>query len=244
MMDKKWYFSFDAESAGLFGPVFAVGWVIVDQDNNELDQGYLAYPYLFSPEHHEWVIENVLPSLPCLPEDDRPKLGAQEWAYPTTYCNCTNELLMLVGFWNAWCAAKQEYPGITLVTDCPWPVESGFLHQVQQQVGFEMEDSPFPIIDIASARAAAGYDPLATCDRLPTEEPQHNPTNDARQSVRLLCSLQDELSGNRSLGISHGLYGPLMNLDGTPYEPDPPTFEYSDNPDGTATATLTYSGKP
>lgn len=206
MNDKKYYLSFDAESDGLMGKAFAVGWVIVDQANNELEQGYLGCPRSFSRVTDQWVIENVLPVLPR--------------------SNCPDRQSMLIDFWDAWTKAKQDYPGITMVTDGPFPVEAGFLLEVVREYRpqITMQDSPYPIIDLMSCRAAAGYDPLATCDRLPSEEPCHHPTNDARQSVRLLLALQDELAGNRSLGFSHGLYGSLVNPDGTEWVPDPPTF--------------------
>jgi hypothetical protein len=47
-------------------------------------------------------------------------------------------------------------------------------------------DGPYPLVDVASVRLAAGLDPLGAYDRTAGELPVHNPLADARQSARLL----------------------------------------------------------
>ena len=47
--------------------------------------------------------------------------------------------------------------------------------------------------------AAAGMDPLKTYDRLPSEEPRHNPETDARQSARLLLIALERLELNAEI---------------------------------------------
>lgn len=190
----KHYFSFDVESVGLFGRPFAVGWVVVNQDGEELDSGYLSYPVLLHKTEDAWVLENVVPALPV--DQD----GHTEF-------NCGYEYDMLERFWEAWTEAKKKYPGIVMVSDCPWPVEANFLLRCQRDLKFGMDESPYPILDAASVLAAGGYDPLGTYDREPEEEPAHHPTNDARQSVRLMLQTMQEISRDRSWAIVHGAYG-------------------------------------
>ena len=163
-MHAPYYFSFDVESDGLFGRPFAVGWVVVNENGAELSTGYLGVRCVVD---NAWVVENVLPAIP------EP--------------NCADEYDMLVGFWEAWKKAKMAYPGIVMVTDCPFPVEAGFLLRVVRDIRpqITMEDSPYPIIDVASALALLREDPLASYERLENELPEHNPVCDARQSVRL-----------------------------------------------------------
>jgi hypothetical protein len=74
-----------------------------------------------------------------------------------------------------------------LAADCAWPVEARFLAAcVDDQPEQRAWEGPYPLIDIASVRLAAGLDPLATVERLPSEMPAHDPLADARQSARLL----------------------------------------------------------
>lgn len=211
-----YYFSFDTESCGLLGRPFAAGWVIVDEKGQELEEGYLACEPRLSAQQHQWVIDNVLPALP------EP--------------NCDGDLVVLRRFWEAWTTAKQQYSGIVMVSDCPWPVEAGFLLRCQKEVGFGMEDSPYPILDVASVMAAGGYDPIGSYDREPNEEPVHHPTNDARQSIRLMLSTMQEIAADRSLAIVHGRYGPL-NIDSNP------TWHFVEVPEGGSAVTIT-SGAP
>jgi hypothetical protein len=180
----QFYFSFDVEAQGLFGEPFAVGWVVVNQDGHELEEGFLACPVHFHPEEDAWVIENVLPTLPEVP--DLLNLQKEEWGYRVDYVNCINKYIFLLCFWNVWTKAKQKYPGIMMVTDCPFPVEANFLLRVQQTAKFRMDESPYPLVDVASVLLACGKDPTASYDRQLDELPAHNPVNDARQSVRIM----------------------------------------------------------
>ncbi len=178
-MKAPYYFSFDVESDGLFGKAFAVGWVIVNGKGEELEEGYLGCPaYLMSSEEADmWVIQNVIPALP---RQDPFPCGAP-WA------NCDHDYAMLVRFWEAWTEAKKDYPGIVMVTDCPFPVEAGFLLNAVKEYRpqIPMDESPYPIIDVATALVMLGEDPLEEYARRATELPKHNPVCDARQSVRI-----------------------------------------------------------
>jgi hypothetical protein len=70
------------------------------------------------------------------------------------------------------------------VADCPYPVEANFFTTMLKEQADEW-GGPYPFIDVASVRFAAGLAPLETCERLPTELPAHDPLADARQSARL-----------------------------------------------------------
>ena len=56
---------------------------------------------------------------------------------------------------------------------------------------------PRPLHDVATARAAAGFNPLATEPRLPGEDRPHHPMADARQSARLFIEALTATSAAR-----------------------------------------------
>ena len=165
-MSAKPLFVFDVESVGLHGEGFAVGWVVM-VDGVEVESGYAACPMTAAAgtaSDRKWVEENVGVYLPP-PE------------YPTP--GNVREV-----FWGAWMSWKEE--GAIMVADCAWPVEARFLAAcVDHEPEDRRWDGPYPLHDVATARLVSGLDPLATVDRLPTEEPKHHPTADARQSARL-----------------------------------------------------------
>lgn len=204
------YFSFDTESAGLFGPPFAVGWVVVDKHGAELEEGYLACPLTTTAPANDlrWVQEHVLPTLPIFQNEGLP-----------SYANCENLLTLMDRFWGAWLEAKQKYENLTMVTDCPFPVEAAFLLGVAVRQKLTVNTSPYPILDVASVLFTADRDPLGAGERKESEHPPHNPVNDARQSVRLLV---ETLNALRYRDAAHlpGVYlpGPIggpINAAGT-----------------------------
>jgi hypothetical protein len=164
---------FDVEGIGLHGEGFAVGWVVVDGDGNELGSGIEACDpgeAIGHPGDAAWVAANIPPIARTrhTPFDVR---GA---------------------FWRCWMAEKEQ--GAVLVADCAWPVEARFLAAcVDDFRRVRAWDGPYPLHEVATMRLAAGLDPLATAPRLPTEEPKHDPLADARQSARLFIEAVNAL---------------------------------------------------
>jgi hypothetical protein len=171
---------FDVESIGLHGEGFAVGWVIVNTAGEELDARFYACPHYKASGEEEgraWVLEN------CPPLD---QFGVNYW--PPKFADgglTTDPVWLRRLFWESWVHWKAR--GAMLAADCAWPVEARFLAAcVDDQPEQRAWEGPYPLIDIASVRLAAGLDPLATVERLPSEMPAHDPLADARQSARLL----------------------------------------------------------
>ena len=171
---------FDVESVGLFGSPFAVGWCVLDTSNGKIsDKGYLACPpWTVADEDSnnsmEWVSKNVLPHLPH-----------PTWACLQSVCS---------GFDHVW--RKWSKDGTLLAADVPWPVEARFLStMIEFRFRSEVDVAAiYPLIDIASVRLAAGFDPIGTFDRIfEGEIPQHHPTKDARHSARLLWEALDQM---------------------------------------------------
>lgn len=166
MSTPAYYFVFDVESVGLHGEGFAVGYVIVDREGNQHEQGAYSCPMNAArgnPDGFKWCRENI----PCQGETH------------------TSPWLIRAAFWRRWVAWKAL--GAVLVADCCWPVEARFLIQCVEDNPLEREwQGPYPLHDIATLILAAGDDPTATKDRLPGETPQHDPLCDAKQSARLL----------------------------------------------------------
>lgn len=161
----KRYMVFDVESIGLHGEAWAVGWVVVDGDGVEVGRGmFVCPPYAAEgmPADREWVGENC----------------------PRLTVNCSTPAEVRAAFWSAWLIERAQ--GSVLVADCAWPVEARFLAAcVDVDPNGRRWNGPYPLHEVATARMLAGLDPLATVDRLPNEEPKHNPLTDARQSARL-----------------------------------------------------------
>lgn len=156
---------FDVESVGLHGEGFAVGWVVVDDKGNELESGRAACESseaAGTDADREWIAANLPRILPgCLTPTD-----------------------VRHAFWVVWLEWKAK--GAVLVADCAWPVEARFLAAcVDDNPISRAWQGPYPLHDVATARLAAGLDPLATIERLPGEGPKHCPLADARQSARL-----------------------------------------------------------
>lgn len=157
---------FDVESIGLLGEGFAAGWVDIDV------YGVISKPWVVwchpgrakgTMEGHRWVQENV-------------KLQLESGKVRSP-----KEVRQV--FWAHWSRARDEHAA-QLAAEVPYPVEANFLSLCMEDG--PRRSPPYPFIDIASVRFAAGLDPLETCERLPDELPAHNPLCDALQSARLL----------------------------------------------------------
>lgn len=172
------YMVFDVESVGLHGEGFAVGWCVLNHAGEEAASGLLWVDPLSAQgtaEGQAWVAEH------CGPFDRSPCLSTAE---------------VRARFWEAWRIWQDV--GCVLVADCAWPVEARFLAACVDDQPTEREwQGPYPLHDVATARLAAGFDPLATVDRLPHELPEHNPLADARQSARLWVEALAALRGGR-----------------------------------------------
>lgn len=170
----------DCESIGLHGETFAVGWVVINQNGEELEHAMLASDFRWAKGAHygnfdqavldrddfEWVEQHV-------PESVR---DSREYATASHVRDI---------FWARWQHWKAR--GALLAADVPWPVEARFLIDcVRDHLVRRAWSGPYPLLDVSSVRLAAGLDPLETVERLPDEEPPHNPLADARQSARLL----------------------------------------------------------
>jgi hypothetical protein len=163
------YFVFDVESIGLDGEGFAVGYVLVDEEGNELENGYAACSpdvAVGTVKDRDWIEQHVVPNLPeytlFIPKEVR------------TY------------FWDTVIRIKKQYQDVTFWADCGSPVESNFIYKGIEDDPLRAYIVPYPLHEIGTVLLLNGLDPTATYYRLHSELPKHNPLNDARQSARLL----------------------------------------------------------
>ncbi len=181
---------FDVESVGLHGGGFAVAWVVLVDGKRVSECWVWCDPSKVRGIHNglEWVKENVLledSSIEGPPgvKVDHPRQVRQR-------------------FWDAWQIEKAQ--GAQLWADVPWPVEARFLTSCVEDVrrtnrgrtqpeGERDWAGPYPLLDIATFRLAAGFDPMETCERQADEKPAHHPLADARQSARLLVEARYKL---------------------------------------------------
>lgn len=164
------YFSFDAETDGLFGPVFAIGAVVMNQNQEILDQ----FTGVFSGEPivDPWVRANCLP----VPEDFQ--------AY-------SSREALLNAFWNFYARHRED---CTILADTPFPVEAGLLRAcIDLDPQNRMQLSPYPVIDAASVFFAKGLD--SDTDRMEFSGyigRKHDPLADAIASAICVIRLLKE----------------------------------------------------
>ena len=163
---------FDVESIGLHGEAFAVGYVVVDDKGETLEDGMFAcdpYRARGTANSHSWVTQNV--------------------ALTSKDVECHSPGVVRQEFWQVYERWKANAAPLTLWADCAWPVEARFLIACIEDAHTEREwNGPYPLHDIATLALACGIDPLGEIERLPIELPAHNPLNDARQSARVLIA--------------------------------------------------------
>lgn len=159
------YVVIDVESVGLHGQAFAWGAVVIDGEGRELlCAGESCDPHMVegTPDGRAWVEKHV----------------------PRLQRNVVSPRAMRDAFWAFW--REQSETAAAILADVPWPVEANFLSAcVADEPEKRAWDGPYPLLDIASVRLAAGLSPLEVCQRLENERPAHNPICDARQSARL-----------------------------------------------------------
>ena len=180
---------FDVESVGLHGQAFAVA-------VHTFGPAGVLYEHLMmcdpsgcegDPEDLEWVLENCRP---------------QEWRSSVDYSFSIRQTPLEVRqcFWEYWMRVQTAYPGVLLAADVPWPVEARFLAAcIDDNVVSRKWLGPYPIIDVASVRFAAGFDALADEERKENEQPAHHPLADCRQSARLLREALAKCNGAQAI---------------------------------------------
>lgn len=163
---------FDVESVGLHGEGFAVGAVVVNVETGERLEEFrsccdprLLTNWLGDVEAREWLNQNL-------------PWSSFKWDHTGTWW-------VRDDFWKFW--RRWADKGAYLAADCAWPVEARFLADCVMDDWIRRRwQGPYPLLDLAPVLWAQGRDPKATQNRLPDEQPAHDPLADARQSARLL----------------------------------------------------------
>ncbi len=155
-------FCVDAETDGLYGPVWAIGAVV-------LDDGEVAHAFRAqidpSVVADEWTRANVVPVV------DLPLFASRAD--------------LLEAFWAFWVTHSAD---AICVADVGAPVEAGLFRAcVERDLEARRWEGPYPLHELATALLAAGVDPdvdrRAFCGR-PDLTP-HDPADDALASA--LC---------------------------------------------------------
>lgn len=153
-------FVVDAETDGLYGEVWAIGAIVLDNTGAEI----ATFAGQTDPQDvtDSWVRDNVVPK--C----DLPR-------YPSRRD-------LRDAFWSFWLSHRGD---VLAVADCGYPVETGLFracvadHQAERQwLG------PYPLHDVATHLLAAGIETKSDRFRLAGMDPKHNhdPLQDARAS--------------------------------------------------------------
>lgn len=150
-------FSVDAETDGLYGPVWAIGAVVLDDHGAEVAwfAGQLNPDVVTDP----WVRENIVPVV------DLPRLPTRQ--------------KLLNDFWWFWMEYRE---GALAVADFGAPVEAGLFRACVSLSKKERTfQGPHPLHELGTALLLAGLDP--DCDRRELcgrpDLVRHNPVDDA-----------------------------------------------------------------
>lgn len=154
-------FSFDAETDGLYGDVWAIGAVVADDNGREV--AYFGAQIDPTGVINQWVRDNVVPYISL------PRFSSSR--------------ALRDAFWAFWLAHRE---GAVCIADFGSPVESGLFRacvaddpDVRQWLG------PYPLHDVGTALLCAGVDP--DIDRVVFSGlnglVKHNPVDDARASL-------------------------------------------------------------
>jgi len=202
------YMVFDVESIGLYGPPFAFGYVVVDGNGKELSKGFecvssldallLAHEeweklgFRVALQDLKWVRRHVLPALQKV--DFR---SSDAFVTSVRYKSQLEKIVRMFVLCQK--TEFRKFGHMTLAADCQYPVEANFLRTVMAvEHSYNMDRSPYPVHEVATALHAAGMDPFKTYSRLKNEKPEHHPLMDARQSARLFIKALRSCRAKRS----------------------------------------------
>jgi hypothetical protein len=167
-------FSVDAETDGLYGPVWAIGAVVL----NYWGEVVARFEGQVSPASltNTWVIENVVPHVNLPLYGSARELRDAFWA-----------------FWMTW------REGVVTISDIGSPVESGLFRTcVEDDPEARQWNGPYPLHEVSTLLFAVGQDPdvdrleyadMRSVSAMPGLQ-KHNPVFDAYVSA--LCWLKAE----------------------------------------------------
>ena len=191
----------DVETVGLYGEPFAFAAVILDSATWEtVVETFAVCPFGKAngpPDDRKWAEEHIAP--PVFQSQHEPRKVVESPDHLRDY---------FADLWLHWSAK-----GAIIVADGLHPVEAEFLSGmwVERKISGKPEvPSPYPVLDLPSMYAGAGWDPSTTYDRLESELPKHNPLADARQSARLLIEETQVTFGEVDFDRSRPDAGPMM----------------------------------
>lgn len=128
--------SIDAESNDLYGSVWAVGVVVLDESGNETDRFVGRLPEEFVTS--EFARKNVLPVVTDIPVTHESRAA------------------LLEDFWSFWQNHKENADAIAHISV---PVESGLFRAcVEQDTESRMFEGPFPLHEVGTVLKALGED--------------------------------------------------------------------------------------
>jgi len=170
---KKYCFSFDAETDGLWGQAFAIAAVVVDTGTGAvIDQFEARLPD--SDVKTAWVRQNILPVLSA----------------PVTHDNYAAMLKTFAEFYH------KHRNQCVFVTHMGYIVESKIIRDMHDLSLIGDFEAPYPLLDVSGNLEQAGYDPTsveayARANYIESEfkSVAHDPLYDADITAKVYCHL-------------------------------------------------------
>lgn len=161
------YIFWDVESDGLYGSFLSFAMILTDECGYEKKKIYYGLTKEKLKEvKDEWTIKNVIPNM-------------------GKYTECEDEESLLKEALAFWTENKEN---TYLVADVSFPVESRFLERMLALVNYDIETSPYPLLDLASMLQGIGEDPKGDREKMAgilKKEKLHNPCYDADLARRI-----------------------------------------------------------
>jgi len=174
-----WVFSFDVETDGLWGSVFAIGAVVLNS-RGEKQCEFGGKLKNFAPKN-EWVQKNVMPRLNGFDFEDYNQL-----------------LLNFSKFYLKW-----HKEGVIFVVHMGYICESLLLREMKEKGYIGEWDAPYPLYDVSGYLDAIGEDPTSV-DKyakklgISCEGETHNPVYDAWMTGKIFIRTRKKILSVKS----------------------------------------------
>ncbi len=209
------FFIIQAQSMGLYGEIFAIGFIVINSVGKILKEGILKCPHQLAQgldSDREWVNENVIAATEKIETSN----------YISTFNNPTE---LYENIWEIWLEMKKQYENLYCASYIGYPIIMNLFYKcVMKNVESRQMLAPYPLLEIDTSFLMTNYEiSPKNNSRFDTEIP-YNPLCDAKYYGRLFILARNFLqqksagytsSSNNLCGIdakSSGLYGHLNKI--------------------------------
>lgn len=208
------FFIIQAQSMGLYGEIFAIGFIVINSDGEILKEGILKCPHQLAQgldSDREWVNKHVIAATEKITSNH------------ISIFNTPKELYENI--WEIWLEMKKQYEKLYCASYIGYPIIMNLFYKcVMKNVESRQMLAPYPLLEIDTSFLMTNYEiSPKNISRFDTEIP-YNPLCDAKYYGRLFILARNFIqqkstvyssSSSNLCGIdakSSGLYGHLNKI--------------------------------